>query len=109
MLEKAFGCELAHHIRHLASLSLISPFYRMPLASTGAPVMMFADAVAVVAVDEAVKSSHFGVAVEIAAVKIGVTSKIMRYSLKFINYFIFVLISLKLGLLQIQTSTPIIL
>lgn len=76
MLEKAFGCELAHHIRYLASLSLVFPFYRMPMASTGAPMMMFANAVVVAAaaasvvvvVDEAVKSSHFDVVVGIAAV-----------------------------------------
>lgn len=74
MLEKAFGCELAHHIRHPASLSQVFPFYRMPSASTGAPAMMFANAVAaaaaangVVAGAVAVKSLHAAVVVGIAA------------------------------------------
>lgn len=69
MLEKAFDCELVHHIRHLASLSPVFPFYRMTWASTADPTMMFADAavVDVAAVGIAAKSMHFAVVVGIAA------------------------------------------
>lgn len=82
MLEKAFGCEPVHHIRHLASPSLVFPFYRMPLASTSAPMMMFADAVDGAAVDIAAKSMHFAVVVGIAAGICGVScEKFMRYLL----------------------------
>lgn len=74
MLERAFDCELAHHIRHLASLSLVFPFCQMTWASTSAPMMMLADAVAAASVVAAVvdgvtvKSLHFAVAVVIAAI-----------------------------------------
>lgn len=80
MLEKAFDCELAHHIQHPASPSLVFPFCQMPSVSTGAPMVMLADAVvvaaasAVVAVADGVtvKSLHFAAVVGVAAV-FGVT------------------------------------
>lgn len=73
MLKIAFDFEPVHHIRYLASLSLTFPSYQMPWASTDAPMMMFADAIAIAAVDaDAVvvvvgQSMHFVAAVGDAA------------------------------------------
>lgn len=61
MLGKAFGFEPEHRIRDLASLSLIFPSYRRPMASTDVPVMMFVDAAAV-------HGLHYDVAAIVVAV-----------------------------------------